>query len=943
MLYLRAAKFTIMKKTSALLLILLTCNFLTLQAQIKFPFPGSKFTNRQNQTISNRTVPGNYLAAKIQGADTIGFGSVPGIVWDYEIKQMFPGSKEGVVNDIRRLSDGNYAATGVINNTGASFNQDMFFVKFTENGKILWKKIIDENPEEIATNRLFPTPDGGFFTIGDGLNRSPSGNWQMIKFNTNGDTAWRRYTPDSVRADQAFVNTDGTILVTGVKSSSYVIKSGFCKDQVYKYDNKIVIFKFGIDGKIIWQKEFLADNGINNFDWESVKCVNNEGAITIIASYTSLRYPDSCYYSYSSVDFDYKSVILQTDSSGNFNWEKKYGGKKNDYLYNIVYEGNSMYRIFGYSSSVDGDLSGLRSDSLHSDAWIFLINSTGQTLYQKIFKNLGIYPNSAIVEPVLLPDTNICALLYTYERDSNFNLNFKIGLVRLDRTNNIKWKQFFDNRDFYKVETTSGDDLITAAYFYDEVLNEERGWISKLGPVSQISGSVFYDLNKNGLKESNEPYCKNFQVITQKINYSRSSFSQNGWFRNDVDTGTYTTTVVTDKPYYTIVPASKQTVFPALGLSDTVHFALQPIDGKQDLSVSIVPLTAARTGFNASYKINYSNQGTTTIANAQLKFVKDARTTFVSGSLIPSQTTGDTILWNIPSFSPLADSSLTIQLKLSSAPTLNNGDTLKYNAFVLPVNADLTPADDTSSIKQFVTGSYDPNDKSENFVGKMPEARYALGDDIQYIIRFQNTGTDTAFNVHIADTLDTNLEWNTMQMIGSSHKYKMTINNGNKVNWIFDNINLPDSNRNEPLSHGFLTFKVKPKSNLNSGDYIQNKAFIYFDYNLPVPTNTVTTTIISNRVTPVPVLTKDEVKITLMPNPGKSNVYMLLTGNIKGKLEVTVIDNTGRLLTKQTIQRSSVSEPTYLPLKTDYLLPGVYYVKVQQGKKSWVQKMVIIQ
>jgi PKD repeat protein len=114
---------------------------------------------------------------------------------------------------------------------------------------------------------------------------------------------------------------------------------------------------------------------------------------------------------------------------------------------------------------------------------------------------------------------------------------------------------------------------------------------------------------------------------------------------------------------------------------------------------------------------------------------------------------------------------------------------------------------------------------------------------ITYTIRFQNVGNDTAFNIYINDTLDNNLDWNTIQPISSSHDYNFEQINGKYLTFNFLNIQLPDSNTNQTLSHGYISFKIKPKNNLLLDDIISNKASIVFDVNVPIVTNDVQTNI----------------------------------------------------------------------------------------------------
>src|SRR5690606_18807090 len=115
---------------------------------------------------------------------------------------------------------------------------------------------------------------------------------------------------------------------------------------------------------------------------------------------------------------------------------------------------------------------------------------------------------------------------------------------------------------------------------------------------------------------------------------------------------------------------------------------------------------------------------------------------------------------------------------------------------------------------------------------------------LDYLIRFQNTGTASAINVRILDTLHPKLDWSTLVPISASHDYYVHITNGNQVEFIFDDINLPHEGSNEPESHGFVAYKIKPKSDVQVGDIISGDAAIYFDFNPPIITNMVLTEIV---------------------------------------------------------------------------------------------------
>jgi uncharacterized repeat protein (TIGR01451 family) len=140
-------------------------------------------------------------------------------------------------------------------------------------------------------------------------------------------------------------------------------------------------------------------------------------------------------------------------------------------------------------------------------------------------------------------------------------------------------------------------------------------------------------------------------------------------------------------------------------------------------------------------------------------------------------------------------------------------------------------------------GSFDPNDKQGFPLGVLDEHYIPLQQQIEYFIRFQNTGTDTAFTVIVRDTLDADLDPASIRPLGSSHPYQFNLSGQGVASFIFTNIMLPDSNVNELNSHGYLKFSITPKARLTEGTTIENKAAIFFDFNDPVITNTTSHTL----------------------------------------------------------------------------------------------------
>ncbi|MFN0035298.1 MAG: T9SS type A sorting domain-containing protein [Saprospiraceae bacterium] len=135
-------------------------------------------------------------------------------------------------------------------------------------------------------------------------------------------------------------------------------------------------------------------------------------------------------------------------------------------------------------------------------------------------------------------------------------------------------------------------------------------------------------------------------------------------------------------------------------------------------------------------------------------------------------------------------------------------------------------------------GSYDPNDKQAFPRGYGDQHLIEANTDIEYLIRFQNTGTDTAFTVVVLDTLTQHLDVASVRVGVASHPMEFALLDGGILRFTFDNILLPDSNINQAASNGFVKFRIAQKPDLTDGTLIENRAAIYFDFNDPVLTNT---------------------------------------------------------------------------------------------------------
>ncbi|MFT3681565.1 MAG: hypothetical protein QM791_14940 [Ferruginibacter sp.] len=379
-----------------------------------------------------------------------------------------------------------------------------------------------------------------------------------------------------------------------------------------------------------------------------------------------------------------------------------------------------------------------------------------------------------------------------------------------------------------------------------------------------VAGNIFYDYNKNGIRDNGELIKTNTKIQLSNGDFTFSN--SNGYFEIAADSiGAYTVTPVTPAYYYDFAPASASYNFTNYDTIVYKDYGLQVNKIFDSLSVRITPVNwAARPGFSFSYLINYENAGTTTL-NSNIIFNYDNNILiYDSSSSAAVINNGNNLSLNTGSLAPGESGSFTAVFHLKTTAALN--DTLSAKAFISG-----GAATSTDSTKTPIGGSFDPNDKQAT--SQLTPAQVIEGKYINYTIRFQNTGTDTAFNITIADTLSEQLQWNTLELIGTSYNCKTTVN-GDKVYFEFFNILLPDSNRNEPASHGFVSFRIKPKLTVPANSTIYNTASIYFDYNAPVVTNTAGTLIQNFSTIPVRL-----VSFSAIPQPNNHTVLYWQTSN----------------------------------------------------------------
>lgn len=244
-----------------------------------------------------------------------------------------------------------------------------------------------------------------------------------------------------------------------------------------------------------------------------------------------------------------------------------------------------------------------------------------------------------------------------------------------------------------------------------------------------------------------------------------------------------------------------------------------------------------------------------------------------------------------------------------------------------------------TSCSTIITNSFDPNDKQVSPMGVGQSGAIAPSDSIlTYTIRFQNTGTDTAFTVVLRDTLDKEVfDLGSIEPLMSSHPYRLELEQNNILVFTFNPIFLPDSSTSQAGSNGFVMFRIRLLEGLASGTAIRNKAAIYFDYNEPVITNTAGNTLVAIHD---PVVTG--IKATLQPNPASEWTILSVQNNPEvTRLHITLFNSDGRPV-REVYDALQAPATLYLPINTNGLPAGVSFLELRSNTGRLVLKLVVV-
>ncbi|MDO5981274.1 T9SS type A sorting domain-containing protein [Flavivirga spongiicola] len=504
--------------------------------------------------------------------------------------------------------------------------------------------------------------------------------------------------------------------------------------------------------------------------------------------------------------------------------------------------------------------------------------------------------------------------------------------VESDGENGAHWTQLGVDIDGSSASDYSGDGVSLSADGSRVAIGAWNGGDSGHGQTrvydlnfNSVQGSTLFDVGQNDCNDL-AIAAKNFKVIAENEGERTITYSKNnGDFNLSLREGTYN--IYTENTLFAGNPINQEVVFAGLNQVEGVDFCVSANELVNDVTIMLIPTWHARPGFETSYQLVYENIGST-VSNGSINMqFENSLQSYVSSSENLESQTANTLIFNYIDLQPFEKRNIGIILKTFEPPIVNGGEILPLTAMITSNDIDINLENNISETEQTVINSFDPNDKT---VLQGNEITLEEVDEyLHYLVRFQNTGTASAINVRVRDVLENKLDWDTFLPVASSHPYITQITEENLVDFIFDNILLPAEQDDEPNSHGFVAFKIKPKSDAQIGDVVTGKANIYFDFNLPIITNIVSTEIVNNSLSVSE--SKPQHYFNIYPNPTNDKIYISSKKgvNVDG---VSIYSITGKLLLNDRVSTKEID--------LNQFPKGMYFLNILSDKGSVTKKVI---
>lgn len=815
------------------------------------------------------------------------------LIWDHHPEGYIFGNE--AVSELIQTSDGHYIIVGARGNTSSN-EAYPYISKVAEDGNLLWKIVGDVLPENNIFNYdVVETSDGGYFMAG-------SSNWfttnnpiitDATKLDVNGNVLWTSGLETDLQVVDMLPAEDGSIVLLGRKMN---------------YD--FGLLKIDANGATIWESTFPSSSF--PFAYVTKLISTNDGGYAVLAN-TQGETEDI--------------HLLKLSNTGTIQWERSYGGALND-------QGNDIIQLEDDGFLISGSANGAGEDAAF---YIIRTDVLGNSLTDVIEGQVRYDTNTNCIpeaEEQALENWIVSASneggTYYAAVDENGQYNIEVGAETFEvvlHEPNDYWNTCVDS---VLVDVTTNNQLDFAEQSVEQCpLMEVSVQSTVFVLCEQADMNIVYENQGTSLAEAayiEITLADSLQLTAASIPYTVLGDNNYSFAIGDVDFLTSGAFTITVQVGCDIELMGQSLCVDAHIYPDESCLSIDP-----EWSGASIAVSAQCIGDEANFVIK--NVGNEDMIEALQYTVIEDHVIMLQGQTYGPLIAGASI--NIPKpanghFYRIESEQVAhhpgISMPSAFIEACGTGEDGSVSlGFVnqFPLN-DAATFEDITCLE--VVAAYDPNVKQATPIGFDEEHFISANTSIDYIIKFQNTGTAPANKVVITDQLSKDLDPATINLAASSHLYDFELLADGLMRFTFNDIALPDSTTNERESHGFVSFKINQQKDLAIGTIINNTASIFFDYNPAIITNTTHHTIGENFITVNigEVLAKD-IKITVSPNPFSTLANIHLEGEQLSLLNIRVFDASGKELIND--QFSS----TDYELKANHLAKGIHFYQILQN------------
>ncbi|HUH34828.1 MAG TPA: T9SS type A sorting domain-containing protein [Moheibacter sp.] len=417
---------------------------------------------------------------------------------EIEWQKSYGGSKADWGKAIQQTTDGGYIVAGYGNSddgdvTGHIRSLDFWIVKLNDVGNIEWQKSLGGSSMDIL-RAIQQTFDGGYIIAGSSYSNDEdvSGNhghfdYWIVKLNNSGNIEWQKSLGGS-DADEAYdikQTTDGGYIVAGASFSS----DGDLNENFGSSDYWIV--KLNNLGNIEWQKSL---GGSDSDAARSIQQTVDGGFVVAGYSYSN---DGDVSGNHGGIDF----WVVKIDELGSIEWQRALGGTDSDSPRSIQQTVDGGFVVAGYSYSNDGDVSENKGGG---DYWIVKLDELGNTQWQKAYGGSKDDWGNAIQQTL---DGGYIVVGESQSNDGDITDNrgdFDYWIVKLNNSGNKEWQKSLggsgpEHADAIHQTLDGGYIMVGISGSNDGDVSGNHGnydyWVVKLGPdklvVSEVDAVTF--------------------------------------------------------------------------------------------------------------------------------------------------------------------------------------------------------------------------------------------------------------------------------------------------------------------------------------------------------------------------------------------------------------------------------------------------------------------